>query len=83
MSTPSVQVPLAEAKNRLSELIERVSRGEEFVITRHNAEIARLVPVGRPARQDVTVAIAKMRETRVRRKATVTEILQWRNEGRR
>lgn len=83
MSTPSVYVPLAEAKNRLSELIERVSRGEEFVITRHNAQIARLVPVRRRARQDVTAAITKMRATRVRRRATVDEILQWRNEGRR
>lgn len=83
MSTPSVYVPLAEAKNRLSELIERVSRGEEFVITRHNAQIARLVPVRRRARQDVAAAITKMRATRARRRATLDEILQWRNEGRR
>jgi prevent-host-death family protein len=83
MHSSSVSVPLAEAKNRLSELIERVSRGEEFVITRHNAEIARLVPVRRPPRRDVGDAIAKMRATRGRRSATLNEILQWRNEGRR
>jgi prevent-host-death family protein len=82
-TSSSVSVPLAEAKNRLSELIDRVSRGEEFVITRHNAEIARLVPVRRPTRRDVGDAIAKMRATRGRRRATVNEILQWRNEGRR
>lgn len=41
MSEWVVPVPLAEAKSRLSELIERVSQGEEFVITRHDAEIAR------------------------------------------
>jgi prevent-host-death family protein len=46
MHNPSV--PLAEAKNRLSELIDRVSRGEEIVVCRHNTDIARLVPIGRP-----------------------------------
>jgi prevent-host-death family protein len=28
-------VGLAEAKNKLSELIDRVAHGEEFIITRH------------------------------------------------
>lgn len=79
----SVCVPLAEAKNKLSELVDRVGRGEEFVITRHNAQIARLVPVKRPPRQDIGEAIAKMRATRRRRNASLAEILEWRNEGRR
>lgn len=79
----SISVPLAEAKNKLSELVDRVSRGEEFVITRHNAEIARLVPVKRPPRQNVGEAIARMRATRKRRRATLAEILEWKNEGRR
>ena len=34
-----------EAKNKLSSLLERVGRGEEFVITRRGKPIARLVPV--------------------------------------
>jgi len=79
----SISVPLAEAKNKLSELVDRVSRGEEFVITRHNAEIARLVPAQRPGREDVSEAIAKMRAGREARTASVAEILSWRNEGRR
>jgi prevent-host-death family protein len=78
-----MSVPLAEAKNKLSELVDRVSRGEEFVITRHNAEIARLVPVTRSRRQDVSDAIAKMRATRKHRSATVDEIISWKNQGRR
>lgn len=76
-------VPLAEAKNKLSELLERVSRGEEFVITRHHIEIARLVPVKRPSRRDLGDAVTRMRATRKRRSATLNEILQWKNEGRR
>ena len=83
MTTLRMSVPLAEAKNKLSELVDRVSRGEEFVITRHNAEIARLVPVTRSRRQDVGDAIAKMRATRKQRSATVDEIISWKNQGRR
>ncbi len=83
MTTHCMSVPLAEAKNKLSELVDRVSRGEEFVITRHNAEIARLVPVMRSRRLDVGDAIAKMRATRKQRSATVDEIISWRNQGRR
>ena len=36
-------VGVFEAKNRLSELIERVGRGEEITITRRGAAVARLV----------------------------------------
>ena len=83
MDSHSVSVPLAEAKNKLSELVDRVGRGEEFVITRHNTEIARLVPIKRPLRRDVGEAIARMRATRKRRNASPAEIPEWRNEGRR
>lgn len=83
MSTLRISVPLAEAKNKLSELVERVSRGEEFVITRHDTEIARLIPAKRPSRQDVGEAIAKMRANRKGRTATVAELLAWQKEGRR
>ena len=37
-------VGIFEAKNRLSEYVERASRGEEIVITRHGEVMARLVP---------------------------------------
>ena len=37
-------VGIFEAKNRLSELVERVLRGEEIVITRRGEEVARLMP---------------------------------------
>lgn len=83
MSTSSISVPLAEAKNKFSELVERVSHGEEFVITRHDTEIARLIPAKRPSRQDVGDAIAKMRASREGRTATVAELLNWKEEGRR
>lgn len=42
-------VGIFEAKNRLSELVERAARGEEIVITRRGEQVARLMP---PAAQD-------------------------------
>lgn len=38
-------VGVHEAKTHLSRLLERVSAGEEIVITRRGEEVARLVPV--------------------------------------
>ena len=46
MSTHSV----AEAKNRLPELIDRALKGEEVVITRHGHPVVELKPVRPPAR---------------------------------
>lgn len=83
MNSPPRSVPLAEAKNKLSELVERVSRGEEFVITRHNTQVARLIPAAGVSRHDVSEAIASMRATRKRRRASAAEILTWKNAGRR
>ena len=40
-------IGLFEAKTHLSELVSRVERGEEVVITRHNKAVAKLVPVTR------------------------------------
>ena len=46
-----------EAKTKLSELLERVAAGEEFLITRHGQPLARLVPASRMSRSDVAQAI--------------------------
>jgi len=37
-------IGIFEAKNRLSELVERAGRGEEIVITRRGEQVARLMP---------------------------------------
>lgn len=36
-----------EARKRFRELLDRVSRGEEIVFTRHDKPVARIVPAGR------------------------------------
>jgi prevent-host-death family protein len=35
-----------QAKTRFGELLDRVVRGEEIIITRHEKAVARLVPEG-------------------------------------
>ena len=55
-----------EAKTRFGKLLERVTRGEEIVITRHEKPVARIVPEGRTSLEDVRVAVAGLRGLRQR-----------------
>jgi prevent-host-death family protein len=59
-------VTALEAKTRFGELLDRVARGEEIVITRHDKPVARIVPEGRDSLEAVRRAIQSMRETRRR-----------------
>ena len=60
-----------EAKTRFGELLDRVSRGDEVVITRHDKVVARLVPEGPRRLDDVRRAVAGLRELqeRIRRRS--------------
>jgi prevent-host-death family protein len=42
---------VVEAKNRLSDLIDRALKGEEVVITRHGHPVIQLKPLPAPPRQ--------------------------------
>jgi prevent-host-death family protein len=59
-----------EAKTRFGELLERVSRGEEVVITRHDKVVARLVPEGPQRLDEVRRAVSGLLELqdRIRRR---------------
>jgi prevent-host-death family protein len=80
-----------EAKTRFGKLLERVTRGEEIVITRHEKPVARIVPEGRSNLDDVRVAAAGLRGLRHRiakrrgDKPTLThaQIVRLIQEGRR
>lgn len=65
------KVSAFEAKTRFGELLDRVSKGEEVVITRHDRPVARLVPEGTPRLEDVRRAVAGLRELqqRIRRRS--------------
>jgi antitoxin (DNA-binding transcriptional repressor) of toxin-antitoxin stability system len=59
------EVALFEAKNRLSELIERVQAGEVIVITRRGKVVAQLgLPEGREALSRAQDAVAHLRASR-------------------
>lgn len=52
-----------EAKTHLSELLARVSKGEQVVITKHGVPIAYLLPAGRRKRSTSEV-IGEIRQLR-------------------
>ena len=55
-----------EAKTRFGELLERVSKGEEVVITRHDKPVARLVPEGARRDDDVRRSVEGLRQLQQR-----------------
>ena len=77
-----------DAKTRFSELLDRVEKGEQIIITRHGRPIARLVPEGA---RNVARALEALDRITARRKrlavqglrVTQSEIRAWRDEGRR
>ena len=70
-----------EAKTHLPALLERVGRGEEFVITKHGRPIARLLPVRRSKPDRRQEAIERLKEFAKGRTLGVP-IKQLINEGR-
>ncbi len=83
------KVTAFEAKTRFGELLERVARGEEIVITRHDKPVARLIPEGAQRLDDVRRSVTGLRELqqgiRQRSKARLTdqEVRSAIEEGRR
>ena len=53
---------VAEAKAKLSELLDQVERGEEIVISRYGKAIAKNVPVEPPAKIDRTAFFGSLKD---------------------
>ena len=53
-----------EAKTRFGHMLDRVCRGEEIVITKHDKPVARLIPEGRPALSQIREAVAELTSLR-------------------
>jgi prevent-host-death family protein len=81
-----ITVGAFEAKTKLSELLDRVERGEEVTITRHGKPVARLVADrAEKAPADIMEEFRLVRE-RLRLEGVslpLDEILSLKNEGRR
>jgi prevent-host-death family protein len=73
------------AKTHFSQLLERVARGEEITITKHDRPIARLVPAGRISREQIAAVFRQLDELRqtLPRSAGQTPLKQLIREGRR
>jgi prevent-host-death family protein len=86
---PIAHIGAYDAKARLSALLDRVERGEEIVITRHNRPIARLIPEGPgqnvAAARAAIAGLTRLRESLALKEIRLTpaEIRAMRDEGRR
>lgn len=78
-------VGIFEAKNRLSELVERAARGEEIVITRRGEQVARLMPPeNRNAEAQARALAERIRRSRAGHAlGGATSIRELIDEGRR
>jgi prevent-host-death family protein len=68
-----------EAKTHLPRLLERVQRGERFVITKHGQPIAELVPFSRRNAERIREALAEIRAVRkglARRRVRLKAVLR-------
>jgi prevent-host-death family protein len=72
-----------EAKTHLPALLERVAKGEEFVITKHGVPIARLVPVEQNQQRDVRSVIEELKQFRKGHTLGGLSVREMINEGRR
>lgn len=79
-----------DAKTRLAELLDRVERGEEIVITRHGRPIAKLSRTGPghnvAAAHAAAAALMKLRDEIAKEAGgpfSLADILALRDEGRR
>jgi prevent-host-death family protein len=83
MKTGTVTVGAFEAKNRFSDLLDRVGRGAEITITKHDRPVAKIVPASDHSNVIRKQAIADLRAMRKRyalKDVTARELI---TEGRK
>jgi prevent-host-death family protein len=78
--TPMVTVNLAQAKARLSELLDKVENGEAVVITRHGRPVANLSSVAAAKQPVKSLAAFRARMPRLR-KASALLLREARDES--
>lgn len=81
-------VPIAQFKDKMSEVMAAAEAGEEIVITRHGRDYMKLVPFeeDRMAKQRAAVDALYALGQRIKARngpTTQTEIREWIEEGRR
>jgi prevent-host-death family protein len=79
-------IEVCDAKTQLPKLLERVRRGERFVITKHGQPVAQLVPADTPSEPNVLETIREMQEWQERHGPTLGPdftVRELRDGGRR
>lgn len=77
----TVSVGLFDAKTRLSELVDLVTRGDDFLITRRGKPVARLVPVEPvSALEEALALLLAARESSTPGRSSVRDLI---DDGRR
>jgi prevent-host-death family protein len=75
-------IQAAEAKARLSSLLDEVERGQTIVITRHGRPIARIVPEADNRQAGIARAMAEIEEFRkTMPRIALEDLLSARHEG--
>ena len=72
-----------EAKTRLSELLAKVRKGQEFLITNRGEPVAKLLPASKPDQSQIRLAIKEIREIQSRNRLDGLKIRDLIDEGRR
>ena len=72
-----------EAKMHLSQLLERVARGEHLTITRHGKPVAQLIPVTADRERAQQAAARIVERRRHLKKAPLAELMATIHEGQR
>ena len=78
-----IEVGAFDAKTHLSSLLDKVSRGEEVLITRRGLPVARLIPADRSERAGTEDAIQELRALRAGSRLGGLDWTVLRDEGRR
>ncbi len=78
-----IKVGAFEAKTHLSALLEKVSRGEEVLITKRGKPIARMVPAEQADKSRIKAAISELLTLRKEVTLQDTDWKTLRDEGRR
>jgi len=83
MKTAQASVGAFEAKNKFSELLDRVGHGAEVVITKHDRPVAKLVPVSASAKNERKKTTLELRTLRKRYSLHGLSVRELIDEGRR
>ena len=78
-----IEVGAFDAKTHLSSLLDKVTQGEEVLITRRGVPVARLVPAGQVERARTESVIENIRGVRSGLKLRGLDWKKLRDEGRR